>query len=165
MQAERAKGRGGALADLAAANARQFHRVAADIADDALGLGPAQQDALRRIALEQAAAAQEETLEKDDAALTVDELERGMRIEFTQLDGSVRKVKLAWVSPRRSLFIFSSGLRQESFSLSADKLLEAVRAGRLAVLALEGVVGRVLTAAMQDAVNDPAPPGAARQAG
>ena len=69
----------------------------------------------------------------------------------------MRKVKLAWVSPLRSLFIFSSGLRQEAFSLAADKLLDAVRAGAVRVLAPEGVVGRVLTEAMQEAVNDPGP--------
>ncbi|MGJ9416770.1 DUF1631 family protein [Massilia sp. CMS3.1] len=117
----------------------------------------ARQDALRRIAQEQAVAAGEEGPEKDEAAILVDALERGVRLEFRQPGGGVRKVRLAWVSPLRSLFIFSSGTRQESFSLSADKLLEAVRAGNIEVLALEGVVGRVLVGAMQDAVNDPAP--------
>jgi len=116
----------------------------------------AQQDALRRIAQEQAAAAQEEGSEKDEAAHLVDTLERGMRVEFTQPDGAVRKVKLAWVSPLRTLFIFSAGLRQEAFSLPVEKLQEALRAGAARVVAPEGVVGRVLTEAMQ-AVNDSAP--------
>ena len=116
----------------------------------------AQQDALRRIAQEQAAAAQEEAPEKDEAAHLVDTLERGMRVEFTQPGGAVRKVKLAWVSPLRTLFIFSSGLRQEAFSLPVEKLQEALRAGSARVVAPEGVVGRVLTEAMQ-AVNDSAP--------
>jgi hypothetical protein len=116
----------------------------------------AQQDALRRIAQEQAAAAQEEGPEKDEAARLVDTLERGMRVEFTQPDGAVRKVKLAWVSPLRTLFIFSSGLRQEAFSLPVEKLQEALRAGSARVVAPEGVVGRVLTEAMQ-AANESAP--------
>jgi len=114
----------------------------------------AQQDALRRIAQEQAAAAQEEAPDKDDVAQRVDSLERGMRIEFSQPDGSVRKVKLAWVSPLRTLFIFSAGLRQEAFSLPCEKLQDALRSGAARVVAPEGVVGRVLTEAMQ-AVNDP----------
>jgi hypothetical protein len=127
-----------------------------------LAVEAAQQDALRRIAQEQAAAAQEAQLQeastpKDDAVLTVDELERGMRLEFKERDGSVRKVKLAWVSPLRTLFIFSGAARQESFSLPAEKLVEAVRSGSIRVLTVEGVVGRVLTEAMQEAVNDPAP--------
>lgn len=122
-----------------------------------LAVEAAQQDALRRIAQEQAAAAQEEPLDKDEALVQVDELERGMRLEFTQPDGSVRKVKLAWVSPRRTLFIFSNGPRREAFSLPAEKLVDAFRAGSVTVVALEGVVGRVLTEAMREAVNDPGP--------
>lgn len=125
-----------------------------------LAVEAAQQDALRRIAQEQAAAAQDEPLEKDEALVQVDDLERGMRLEFAQPDGSVRKVKLAWVSPRRTLFIFSNGPRQDAFSLPAEKLVEAFRAGSVTVVALEGVVGRVLTEAMREAVNDPAPAGA-----
>ena len=84
-----------------------------------------------------------------------------MRLEFRERDGSVRKVKLAWVSPLRTLFIFSGAARQESFSLAAEKLVEAVRCGSIRVLAVEGVVGRVLTEAMQEAVNDPGPKRAA----
>jgi hypothetical protein len=114
----------------------------------------AQQDALRRIAREQAA--QEAAPEPDAAASLVDDLERGARLEFIQPDGSVRKLKLAWVSPLRTLFIFSGGLRQEAFSLPSDKLVEAMRAGAIRVVA-QGVVGRVLTEAMQAAMNDPAP--------
>ena len=45
----------------------------------------------------------------------------------SQPDASVRKVKLAWVSPLRSLFIFSTGARQEAFSLSGEALAQACR--------------------------------------
>ena len=121
-----------------------------------LAVEAAQQDALRRIAQEQAAA-EEEATEADDAASLVDTLERGARLEFRQPDGGVRKLKLAWVSPLRTLFIFSGGLRQEAFSLAAEKLLDGLRSGAVRVVAPEGVVGRVLTEALQDAVNDPAP--------
>ena len=121
-----------------------------------LAVEAAQQDALRRIAQEQAGAAQEEAPAPDEVTSLVDTLERGMRLEFSQADGAVRKVKLAWVSPLRTLFIFSSGLRQEAFSLPAEKLVDALRTGSIQVVAPEGVVGRILTEAMQ-AVNDPAP--------
>lgn len=128
-----------------------------------IALEAAQQDALRRIAQEQATA-EEETQEQAAAGL-LDDLERGARLEFSQADGSVRKLKLAWVSPLRSLFIFSGGLRQEAFSLPAGKLAEGLRAGAIRVAAQGGVVGRVLTEAMQ-AVNDPGPnPAPARAAG
>jgi hypothetical protein len=130
-----------------------------------VALAAARQDALRRIALEQAAGAPQEAPEQDAAASAVDGLARGMRLEFGQPDGSVRKLRLAWISPLRSLFIFSSGLRQESFSLSHEKLAEALRANSARVVAPEGVVGRVLIEAMQAAVNDPADPAPLRAAG
>ncbi|WP_229425696.1 hypothetical protein [Massilia sp. Se16.2.3] len=50
-----------------------------------------------------------------------------------------------------------AGAAEKAFSLSAEKLAEAFRAGSVSVVALEGVVGRVLTEALQEAVNDPAP--------
>ena len=128
-----------------------------------LAVEAAQQDALRRIMLEQAVEQAAEQAgasgqpQPDAAAISVDELERGARLEFGQPDGSVRKLKLAWVSPLRSLFIFSGGLRQEAFSLSAEKLAQGLRDGAVRVVALEGVVGRVLTEALQEAANDLAP--------
>ena len=123
-----------------------------------LAVEAAQQDALRRIALEEAAQQDvaPEAPQADDAARTVEALERGMRLEFTQPDRSIRKVKLAWVSPLRTLFIFSHSGRQESFSLPFEKLVASLRSGSVRVVAPEGVVGRVLTEALQ-AVNDPAP--------
>ena len=47
LQPERAKRGRNALADTAIADPGEFHRVAADVADDAARLGPAQKDALR----------------------------------------------------------------------------------------------------------------------
>jgi hypothetical protein len=118
-----------------------------------LAVEAAQQDALRRIALENAAA-QREQAPKDEAELAVDALERGMWLEFRQPDGAARKLKLAWVSPLRTLFIFSAGAGREAFSMPVEKVIEALRAGSASVAAAEGVVGRVLSQAMQDAVND-----------
>jgi len=124
-----------------------------------LAMEAAQQDALRRIAHEQAEAAEAEQAAQEDAdpaAGALATLERGMRLEFAT-GGGVRKVRLAWVSPLRTLFIFSGAGRQEAFSLPAERLAEAFRSGSIKVLAPEGVVGRVLSEAVgQGAVNDPA---------
>jgi hypothetical protein len=119
-----------------------------------LAVEAAQQDALRRVELEQAAAEQEAA--RRQVISPVDGLERGMWFEFRT--GETRhKVKLAWVSPLRTLFIFSGAGRREAFSLSADKLAEALHAGAARVLAIDGVVGQVLSEAMgQGAVNDAA---------
>ncbi|TFW33002.1 DUF1631 family protein [Massilia horti] len=122
-----------------------------------LAVEAAQQDALRRVAQEQAAAVREEAAPKDETELLVDGLERGMWLAFRQADGSERKVKLAWVSPLRTLFIFSAGAGSDAFSMQADKLVDALRTGQARVVEQEGVVGRVLSEAVQQAaVNDAA---------
>jgi hypothetical protein len=124
-----------------------------------LAVEAAQQDALRRVELEQLASEQEAA--RRQAISPVDGLERGMWFEFRMQDGA-RKVKLAWVSPLRTLFIFSGAGRREAFSLSAEKFAELLHAGTARVLAIDGVVGQVLSEAMgQEAVNDAAPKAAA----
>ena len=119
-----------------------------------LAVEAAQQDALRRVDMENAAAEQAAARAAEVSA--VDGLERGMWLEFRSGEGT-RKVKLAWVSPLRTLFIFSGAGRREAFSLPADKLAAALGDGSARVLAIDGVVGQVLSDAMAEgAVNDPA---------
>lgn len=131
-----------------------------------LAVEAAQQDAMRRIAREQEEARDEAGPREaaDPAVASLAGLVRGMRLEFLGKEG-VRKVKLAWVSPLRTLFIFAGAGRKEAFSLPAERLLDAFRTGSIRVLAPEGVVGRVLTqAAGEAAMNDPTGgPGHARQ--
>jgi hypothetical protein len=122
-----------------------------------IALEVAQQDAMRRLekeeALAAAAQAEAQQAEADPAVVTVDGLERGMWLEFTQPDGSAQTVKLAWISPLRTLFIFSTGARKEAFSLTVEKLAEAYRANTVRLVRQDGVVARALADAM--AVNDP----------
>jgi hypothetical protein len=117
-----------------------------------LAVEAAQQDALRRVELEQAAAEQEAA--RQQMISPVDGLERGMWFEFRSAEGA-RKLKLSWVSPLRTLFIFSGAGRREAFSLSAEKLAAMLHEGKARVLAIDGVVGQVLSEAMAaGAVND-----------
>jgi hypothetical protein len=112
----------------------------------------ARQDALRKVEMENAALEQAAARAAEVSA--VDGLERGMWLEFRSGDGA-RKVRLAWVSPLRTLFIFSGAGRREAFSLAADKLAAALDDGSVRILAIDGVVGQVLSEAMvQGAVND-----------
>jgi hypothetical protein len=122
-----------------------------------LAVEAAQQDALRQVELENAALdrAQAEQQAQREALSPLDGLERGVWLEFRNADGP-RKVKLAWVSPLRTLFIFSGAGRREAFSLPADKLVEALHAGRARVLAIDGVVGQVLLEAMAQGAAEPA---------
>ena len=134
-----------------------------------LALEAAQQDALRRVAQEQALEQEEEREQAraqaeqaqaaatDPAAATLAGLERGMRLELSEAH-LVRRVRLAWVSPLRTLYIFSGAGRQEAFSLPAARLAELLREGAMRVVAAEGVVGRILSAAVgPGAVNDAGP--------
>jgi hypothetical protein len=74
---------------------------------------------------------------------------------------AVRRVKLAWISPLRTLFIFSTASRKEAFSLTAEALSRVLADGVAKPLG-QGVVGRALQDAMMEAaVNDPAMAGAA----
>jgi hypothetical protein len=130
-----------------------------------IALEVAQQDAQRRIDKEQAqaAAGQAEALqaETDPALNSVDGLERGMWLEFTGADAGARTVKLAWISPLRSLFIFVTSARKEAFSMSAEKLAEAYREASVRLVRQDGVVARALAGAMGQAVNDTSLAGAA----
>jgi Protein of unknown function (DUF1631) len=124
-----------------------------------IALEVAQQDAIRRIEKENAVAAQDQAdaEQVDEAVITVDGLERGMWLEFTELDRSMRKVKLAWISPLRTLYIFSTGARKEAFSISSDKLAEAYREQRVRLIDSGSMVARALAQAMEHgAINDPA---------
>ena len=104
-----------------------------------LAVEAAQQDALRRVELENAAAERAAARAAEVSAL--DGLERGMWLEFRTGEGA-RKVKLAWVSPLRTLFIFSGAQRREAFSLTADKLAAALNDGGARVLGRAASWGR-----------------------
>jgi hypothetical protein len=122
-----------------------------------LAVEAAQQDALRRVAQEQAQAEDEHRASNNPEGDALASLERGMRLELIEGD-SVRKVRLAWVSPLRTLYIFSGAGRQEAFSLPAARLADLLRAGAIRVVVAEGVVGRILGAAVgSEAVNDAGP--------
>ncbi|WP_296001378.1 DUF1631 family protein [Rugamonas sp.] len=127
-----------------------------------LAMQAAQQAAERRLEL-QARQAQAQTAapapqaHDDEAVIEVDSLARGMWVEFAQPDGGRRKVKLAWISPLRTLYIFSTAARQEAFSMSGLALAAQFRDGGAQLVRSEGVVAMALTQAMsQAAVNDPA---------
>nr|WP_229418289.1 DUF1631 family protein [Massilia sp. Root351] len=127
-----------------------------------IALEVAQKAAERRLELEaKAAEAAAQTQPEpqlaldDDASIEADGLARGMWLEFDQDDGSTRKVKLAWISPLRTLYIFSTSARQEAFSLSGEALVQKFRDHSVRAVRTEGVVARALSAAMGGlAVND-----------
>ncbi|HVL77541.1 MAG TPA: DUF1631 family protein [Noviherbaspirillum sp.] len=84
----------------------------------------------------------------DEHVETVETLERGVWLNFTQPDGGAKKVKLAWVSPLRSLYIFSTSSKEEAFSLSAEALAQAFREGRAGIVVADRFVDRALSRAL-----------------
>jgi hypothetical protein len=123
----------------------------------------AQQAAERRLQLQAKAEAEEQARaeqpppapEEEDAIIEVDGLTRGMWLEFANDEGGSRKVKLAWISPLRTLYIFSTAARQEAFSMSGTDLATRFREGSARALRAEGVVTVALSAALsRSADND-----------
>jgi hypothetical protein len=90
----------------------------------------------------------------DAADQQVRQLERGVWMEFTN-NGVTNRVRLAWISPLRTLYIFSTADRKESFSLSAENLALGLRQQQAKVIAIDQLVGRALAEAVGDAgAND-----------
>lgn len=119
-----------------------------------IALAVAKQAAERRA---QRQAMQQPEREPDEFDQAVDELERGTWIQFKRKDGAVMKIKLAWVSPMRSLYVFATRERQEALSISAEGLAQALREGRASVVSVNGLVGRALASVFgAEGANDTA---------
>jgi len=120
-----------------------------------IALEVARKDAERRLELQAKAESETPPPEDDDASIEVDSLARGMWLEFDQEGDAVRKVKLAWISPLKTLYIFSTSSRQEAFSISGEALAQQFRDGAVRLIRSEGVVAQALSVAMGAmAVND-----------
>lgn len=92
---------------------------------------------------------------QDEALRAVDVLERGMWLEFSRPDGATRKLKLAWVSPLRTLYIFATASRQEGFSTTAQQLASQLRDGLARICRNDDVVALALSQAMAQAGDQP----------
>lgn len=131
-----------------------------------LALEVAQQAAERRLE-KQAAAENNPEPPPDQFAQQVSQLKGGDWFEFDQDDAgepaaeyaiehTVRRVKLAWVSPMRSFYIFTTTDRKESFSMADNVLAQALRAGRASLVPASGILDRALCQALESIVaNDP----------
>ena len=98
---------------------------------------------------------------KDEEQGVLASLARGMWLEFEQEGAEPRKVKLAWISPLRTLFIFSTRGREEAFTLSGEELARRFEANKVRIASTDGVVGRALSQALGAASNEEISPSAA----
>lgn len=88
--------------------------------------------------------------EPDPVVEQVEGFERGMWFAFKQSDTVTRTLKLAWVSPLKSLYIFTTVHREEAFSLPADVLVQNLRDGITSVVEVDGFVNRALVDALDE---------------
>ncbi len=75
-------------------------------------------------------------------------LERGAWVEFKRLNGATMKVKLAWISPLRNLYLFATRDRHEALSMPAEELAQNLRLRRAQILSVEGFVNQALATAL-----------------
>jgi hypothetical protein len=117
-----------------------------------LSIEAAKKAAERRIEIR----ARQQPEEQDEFANTVESLDRGMWLEFTKKETAPARYKLAWISPMRSLFIFTTGDKKEAFSLTADKLAQVMREGMARHIPVTGLIDRAIEQALDlDGANDP----------
>jgi len=91
--------------------------------------------------------------ETDEWVQLVEELERGVWFNFTTTAGLTNRFKLAWVSPKRTRYIFTNRQGHDSFSISREELLVQLRNGDATVVSAESVVDRALVEALRDPPN------------
>jgi hypothetical protein len=110
-----------------------------------IALQVAQKAAERRL---QRQAAQAPEVEPDVFDEQVRTLKCGTWMAFRSKDGVDMKIKLAWVSPMRSLYLFSTRDRQEALTISAEELAQALREKHARIILVAGFVDRALATAL-----------------
>jgi hypothetical protein len=86
----------------------------------------------------------------DQFVFFIDQMEKGSWFDFTRNNGSVVRFKLAWVSPRRTRFIFTNRQGHDAFSISSEELLDIFRSGKAQMINDEPVVDRALQAVVEE---------------
>lgn len=86
----------------------------------------------------------------DEATKQVADLERGMWLDFSDELEQITRFKLAWISPKRSSFIFANRQGDQAFSIAAADLEDKYRAGTASTILANSLVDRALTYALRD---------------
>jgi hypothetical protein len=73
-------------------------------------------------------------IEAAQATVALAELESGAWLEFREADGSLRELKLAWISPRKSLYLMTNRQGARALSMVAEDLAAALRDGRARIV-------------------------------
>ena len=84
-------------------------------------------------------------LQKDDSGAQVVKLKRGTWIEFIEEDGTTSRSKLAWVSPLKGLYLFTSRLGSRALSITPSRLAEKFRSGQAQIINDEALIDRAVS--------------------
>ncbi|RJG00222.1 DUF1631 family protein [Noviherbaspirillum sedimenti] len=117
-----------------------------------LAVAVAKEAAERRLE-KQASAAPEP--QPDDYDEQVKNLERGIWLNFTDAHGGAMKAKLSWSSPMKSLFIFTTHRKEQTFQLTDAALAQRLREGSVQTVSLDRLVDRALDQVFASGANDP----------
>ncbi|BCB26046.1 hypothetical protein SKTS_09320 [Sulfurimicrobium lacus] len=85
----------------------------------------------------------------DDFDAMVKRLKRGTWIEFEQEGGESTRVKLAWVSPLKGLFLFTNRLGEKAVSITPAGLARRLRSGRAQIIEDIALVDRAVNNLME----------------
>ena len=86
----------------------------------------------------------------DEATKQVASLERGIWLDFSDENEQVNRYKLAWISPKRTSFIFANRQGYQAFSISAEELEEKYRTGSVSTILANSLVDRALIYALRE---------------
>jgi hypothetical protein len=89
----------------------------------------------------------------DEWSEQVNMLDRGIWLDFAAENDPAGRYKLAWVSPKRTRYIFTNRQGQDAFSLSGEELTTKFRDGIAMQIVADSVVDRALVEALRDPPN------------
>ncbi|AZP11183.1 DUF1631 family protein [Undibacterium parvum] len=86
----------------------------------------------------------------DEWSQQVEVLNRGVWLNFVQANDAQARYKLAWVSPKRTRYIFTNRQGHDAFSISGEELIAKFRSGSVTQIVSDSVVDRALIDALKD---------------
>ncbi len=93
--------------------------------------------------------------EFDEWARAIDDMERGTLIDFHNQQGTTTRFKLAWVSPKRTRYIFTNRQGHDAFSISSEELINKFKTAMATQVPAESLIDRALVEALRDPPANP----------
>ncbi len=93
--------------------------------------------------------------EFDEWARAIDDMERGTLIDFHNQQGTTTRFKLAWVSPKRTRYIFTNRQGHDDFSFSSEELINKFKTAMATQVPAESLIDRALVEALRDPPANP----------